>query len=239
MNSAICFCVNGDHFYVLAADRTFDLHFTGDTQCIPLYRNLSGGSRVPNVTTWGMRQFASYYGRDDISYSDIFAYTYAVLHDPAYRDIYSIDLRREFPRIPFHDDFHKWAHIGQNLLDLHIGFENAERWPLARFDTDAKPGKPMLRADKMRGIITLDLQTQLVGVPQEAWNYILGSRSALEWVLDQYKEKKPKDPAIRERFNTYRFSDHKETVIDLLQRVCTVSVRTMEMIRSLPNNSES
>jgi predicted helicase len=51
--------------------------------------------------------------------------------------------------------------------------------------------------------------------------------SALEWILDQYKEKKPKDPTIREKFNTYRFADYKEKVIDLLMRVTTVSVRTV------------
>ena len=56
------------------------------------------------------------------------------------------------------------------------------------------------------------------------------ARSALEWVLDQYKEKKPRDLTIRERFNTYRFADHKERVIDLLQRVCAVSVKTMEIV---------
>ena len=66
--------------------------------------------------------------------------------------------------------------------------------------------------------------------PPEAWQYRLGSRSALEWVLDQYKEKKPRDPTIAERFNTYRFADYKEQVIDLLQRVCTVSVKTVEIV---------
>ena len=60
-----------------------------------------------------------------------------------------------------------------------------------------------------------------------------GCRSALEWVLDQYKEKNPKDPTIREKFNNYRFSDHKEGVIDLLRRVCTVSVATMEIVDSM------
>ena len=60
--------------------------------------------------------------------------------------------------------------------------------------------------------------------------YKLGSRSPAEWILDQYKERKPRDPTIRERFNTYRFADHKERVIDLLQRVCTVSVKTMEIV---------
>ena len=56
--------------------------------------------------------------------------------------------------------------------------------------------------------------TTLAGVPEKAWEYRLGSRSALEWVLDQYKERKPRDPTIREKFNTYRFSNHKERVID-------------------------
>ena len=67
-------------------------------------------------------------------------------------------------------------------------------------------------------------------MPPDAWRYRLGSRSALEWVLDQYKERKPKDPTIAAKFNTYRFADHKERVIDLLQRVCTVSVETMRVV---------
>ena len=75
-----------------------------------------------------------------------------------------------------------------------------------------------------------DDKTTLTGVPESAWCYRLGSRSALEWVLDQYKERKPRDPTIAARFNTYRFADHKERVIDLLQRVCTVSVETMRIV---------
>ena len=91
----------------------------------------------------------------------------------------------------------------------------------------------MLRADKSGGTITLDERTTLAGIPAQAWEYRLGNRSALEWVLDQYKERKPRDPTIREKFNTYRFSDHKERVIDLLRRVCTVSVATMEIVDSM------
>ena len=99
------------------------------------------------------------------------------------------------------------------------------RWPWAR-----TVPRPRLRADKERGVIVLDDQTSLAGVPPDAWRYRLGSRSALEWVLDQYKEKKPRDPTIRERFDTYRFADHKERVIDLLMRVCAVSVKTMDIV---------
>ena len=120
-----------------------------------------------------------------------------------------------------------------------------EAWPLERVDkvgpstgsprTDGAP-RVMLRAnarDKERGEIHIDSETVVRGVPADAWRYMLGNRSALEWVLDQYKEKKPRDPTIAAKFNTYRFADYKEQVIDLLRRVCTVSVKTMDMVDEL------
>ena len=232
-NKAICFCVNGKNFYVLATDKLVDYHLTGDTQCLPLYRYTDTGQRVSNITEWGLRQFREHYGDESISAENIFAYTYAALHDPAYRETYAVDLLRDFPRLPFHKDFAAWVRLGQDLLDLHIGFEDAEPFPLEREDKDGEPGKAALKADKARSTIVLDNKTMLTGVPVEAWDYRLGSRSALEWVLDQYKERTPRDPTIRERFNTYRFADHKEKVIDLLQRVCTVSVETVRIVSQL------
>ena len=240
-NIAICFCVNGKYFYALAADRVFDLHFTGDTQCLPRYHYMGDGRRVSNITQWGLQQVNDRYRKewgkdfariypDGIGPDEVFAYTYAVLHDPVYRYDYANDLLREFPRLPFYHDFDLWAKMGRKLLDLHIGFESAEPYPLKRVRTGKKAGKPKLSANKVSGVIELDGATQLTGVPEDAWRYVLGNRSALEWVLDQYKERKPKDPTVAERFDTYRFADHKEHVIDLLRRVCTVSVKTMEIV---------
>jgi len=94
-------------------------------------------------------------------------------------------------------------------------------------------GGKKVKADKTAGIIEIDELTFLRAVPKEAWEYKLGNRSAIEWVLDQYKEKKPKDPTIAEKFNTYKFADYKEQVIDLLERVCTVSVETVKIIRRM------
>ena len=90
-----------------------------------------------------------------------------------------------------------------------------------------------MKADKGAGIIILDGQTELHGIPAEAWEYRLGNRSSLEWILDQYQEKKPKDPTIVEKFNTYRFADYKEQVIDLLKRVCTVSLETIKIVKKM------
>ena len=237
-NPTINFAARCRSFYTLASDKLMDLHFVGDNQCLPLYRYRADGERVSNITEWGLRQFHEHYGDDDITDEDVFAYIYAMLHDPAYRQRYEVDLRRDFPRVYFQEDFAWWAEQGQELVDLHLGFETAEPWPLERADQDGvTPKRAILRADSEHGVITLDEQTTLRGVPAEAWEYRLGNRSALEWVLDQYKERKPRDPTIREQFNTYRFADHKERVIDLLGRVCAVSAFTTTIVKELGTRS--
>ena len=93
--------------------------------------------------------------------------------------------------------------------------------------------KALLRADMAAGSIALDAETTLRGIPPDAWRYKLGNRSALDWVLDQYKEKKPKDPTIREKFDSYRFADYKDKVMDLLMRVTTVSVETVKVVDAM------
>jgi predicted helicase len=175
-----------------------------------------------------------------ITKESIFHYVYAVLHDPLYREKYALNLKREFPRIPYYPDFWQWAAWGKELMDLHIHYETVPPFPLKRTDLPdpkaRKAGlspKPLLKADKQKGIILLDTETTLSEIPPEAWDYKLGNRSALEWVLDQHKEKKPKDPTIRQKFNTYRFADHKEKVIDLLFRVTAVSVKTVEITQAM------
>ena len=237
-NTVICFCVNRKDFYVSASDRIVDYHFTGDTQCLPLYRYTDKGERVSNITGWGLRQFREHYGGDGITAEDVFHYTYAVLHDPVYREKYAVDLRRDFPRLPFYPDFEDWAKMGRELLELHIGFETVEPYPLKQVEQSARKNKVLLWANNAGGTIVLDDKTSLTGVPADAWRYTLGNRSALEWVLDQYKEKKPRDPTIAERFNTYRFADHKEKVIDLLRRVCTVSVQTMKIVDAMAQRDD-
>ena len=214
-----------------------DLHLVGTAaQCLPLYRYEKNGDRIDNITDWGLTQFHNHYNDSIITKENIFHYTYAVLHHPAYRTKYEINLKREFPRLPFYPDFHQWTTWGKTLMDLHLNYETIEPHNLKRTETATKPNpKAKLNADKITGQIILDDNTELTGIPTIAWDYKLGNRSALEWILDQYKEKKPKDPTIREKFNTYKFADYKEHVIDLLQRVCTVSIQTMEIIQKMPD----
>jgi predicted helicase len=219
-------------FSALISDKIFSLDFLEKTQCLPLYRYEKNGNRIDNITDWGLKQFINHYGDDSISKETIFHYVYAVLHHPVYRKKYELNLKREFPRIPFYNDLRRWAEYGEQLANLHVRYEAVEPYPLrivTAKDATTSP-KAKLKADKELGSISLDENTELTGIPAEAWNYKLSNRSALEWILDQYKENKPKDPTIAEKFNAYRFSDYKEQVIDLLRRICTVSVKTMKII---------
>ena len=125
-NKVICFQVPSTRrpFAVFATDRVPDLHvFFDGTQCLPLYRYTEDGERVSNITEWGLRRINEHYrkefggrfeevvGGERITAEDVFAYTYAVLHDPVYRHDYAVDLLREFPRLPL---YHDWGCVGED-----------------------------------------------------------------------------------------------------------------------------
>lgn len=222
-------------FSAFATDCLFDFGVlktgNGRTQGVTRYRYLASGERVDNITPWALKQFRARYPDDAVTHDTIFAYCYAVLHDPLYREHHADDLRREFPRVPLYPDFVQWVAWGEALLKLHIGYEKVKPWPITRVEADKEPkpgamARPILRPVAEAGEVIVDAQTKLTGIPQGAWNYRLGNRSAIDWVLDQHKEKTIKDPTVRENFNTYRFADYKESMITLLAKVVRVSVET-------------
>ncbi len=245
-NIAICFtCHKQVPFVAQVTNQVYDYGYgSRDTQSLPLYSYDKEGKRIDNITDWGLKQIQTHYQDTTITKIDIFHYTYAVLHNPAYRSKYELNLKREFPRLPYYENFQKWVNWGKQLMELHINYETVTPYHLTRLDiplkdhtstslSNQKTPKAKLKADKTKNSIILDDVTTLENIPKIAWEYMLGNRCGLEWILDQYKEKKPKDPTIAEKFNTYRFADYKEQVIDLLMRVCTVSVETMNIIREM------
>ena len=254
-NRVIAYCgQNHSHpFHVLGSDKIFSLDFLEKTQCLPLYRYDREGNRQDNITEWGLQQFVNHYTTREhaplsapltITKEDIFYYTYAVLHNPAYRKKYELNLKREFPRLPFYEDFYQWVAWGKQLMDLHINYETVAPFDLQVIDNSHIKDKNYklkvkLKANKTEGFIAIDEHTHILGIPDSAWLYKLGNRSALEWVLDQYKEKKYTDKTIAENFNTYRFADYKNHVIDLLKRVCTVSVETMKIIEEMETKNRN
>lgn len=227
-------------FMCLATNGLYDYHLVGAAaSAMGAARRVTGPSgEVDNITDWALMQFTRHYGLEvPITKDDIFAYVYAVLHDPAYRKSYALNLKQDNPRLPLYDNFPKWVAWGRKLLKLHIDYETADEFKLARVETPNKAVRRtgqtprlILSTDRAAGTITLDAETKLTGVPASAWTFMLGNRCAIDWVIDQHKEKNSKDLVIRRQFKAYRFADHKAEVIELLQRVITVSVNTVAIL---------
>ena len=222
-------------FQALAFSGLADYECIEKNQLLPLWVYAADHSRQDNITDWALTQFRAHYHDSSIEKLAIFYYVYAVLHDPVYRETYALNFKAEFPRIPFYADFRPWTAWGQALIELHTGFEGVEPWPLVRKEerSASSTSKPRLKADKAAGMIEIDGVTRLEGVPPEAWDYRLGNRSALEWILEEYQETTLRDPTLRTQFNACCFADHKEQVIDLLRRVTRVSVETLRIVDAM------
>ena len=166
------------------------------------------------------------------------------MHNPKYKEKYKLNLKREFPRLPFYQDFIKWVDWGKELMNLHIDYEKVKPYKLKIVKNDKpkdKP-KPKLKKDKINNDIILDENTTVKGIPDIAFEYKLGNRSAIEWILNQYKEKTysknilkkyPNKQILNDKFNNYKFANYKKQVINLIKKITTVSIKTMKIIKQM------
>ena len=251
-NRAICLTAIGNNkpFHCLMTQQIPDMNLTGASQCFPFYTyDEDGSNRRENITDWALAQFRRQYQDDSISKWDIFHYVYALLHHPHYRQRYQANLKRDLPHIPMPPpmagatdkaaDFRAFATAGARLADIHVDYEQMSPYPLNIVET---PGKPLTwRVEKMR--LSRD-KTQirynefltLEGIPAQAFDYQLGNRSALEWVLDQYRVKVDKRSGI---VNDPNRDDDPRYIVNLMQKVIAVSVETVEIVKGLPEHYTS
>ena len=226
-------------FVVLMVNKICDLHLNGagcGTQCFPFYTyEKDGTNRKENITDWSLEQFRNYYQDPTITKWDIFYYTYSLLHHPTYRERYAANLKRELPRIPYAPDFRGFADAGQQLADLHLNYEEKPEYPLKFIENDQVPldwrvEKMKLSKDKTQ-IIYNEFLT-LSGIPPEVFQYRLGNRSGLDWIIDQYQVKIDKRSGI---VNDPNRLDDEQYIVRLIGQVITVSLETVKIVDSLPD----
>ena len=199
-------CVSGvghDFFYCLLSDRICELKFSngsnGGTQCFPFYTyDEDGSNRFENITDWALNRFRAHYKDAAITKWKIFYYIYGLLHHRGYRKRFGLDMRRQLPRIPFAPDFYAFSRAGSNLADYHLNFESVARYKLTfeytRTPLDYAVEKMVFRGkrDSERGkykiFSTLKVNNSLTlrDIPERAFDYRLGIRSAVEWIVNQY-----------------------------------------------------
>ncbi|NEQ39317.1 MAG: hypothetical protein F6K40_24920 [Okeania sp. SIO3I5] len=124
-NVAICLTIHKQVPFVVIATNCICDNGIGSrlSQILTLYYYDENGNRQDNITDWSLEKFQTYYNNKKIKKLDIFHYTYAVLHHPTYRQKYEQNLKREFPRVPFYENFQQWVKWGKKLIDLHINYE--------------------------------------------------------------------------------------------------------------------
>ena len=221
--------------FALAVNKIPNLLPQSGSQCFPFYTyDEDGSNRRENITDWALAQFRRQYQDDSISKWDIFHYVYALLHHPHYRQRYQANLKRDLPHIPFALDFWAFAKAGARLADIHVGYEQMPAYPLSMVETPEKPlnwrvEKMRLSRDKTQ--IRYNEFLTLAGIPAQAFDYRLGNRSALEWVLDQYRVKVDKRSGI---VNDPNRADDPQYIVQLIGKVIAVSVETAEIVESLP-----
>ena len=238
-NRAICFTSVGSKksFHCLMTQHLTDIHLTGDSQCFPFYTyDEDGTNRQENITDWALAEFRTHYGDDTITKWDIFHYTYGLLHHSDYREKYQTNLKRDLPHIPFAEDFWGFANAGAQLADIHVNYESMPKYEKLQLKETPDTQRIDWKVEKMRfskdktQIYYNDYFT-LAGIPAEAFDYRLGNRSALEWVVDQYRVKTDKRSGI---VNDPNRPDQPQYIVDLIARVITVSLKTVEVVKNLP-----
>ena len=236
-NRAICLSAIGNKkpFHCLMTNQIPDLHLTGDSQCFPFYTyDEDGSNRRENITDWALDRFRAHYRDDTITKWDIFHYVYGFLHHPVYRERYQANLKRELPRIPFAPDFRAFANAGARLAQIHVAYEDQPEYPLAQLET---PDAPLdwrvekMRLSKDKAQITYNRFLTLDGIPAAAFNYRLGNRCALEWIIDQYRVKTDRRSGI---VNDPNRAEDPEYIVRLLGQVISVSLETVKIVESLP-----
>ena len=212
---------------------------------------LDGYRRVDNVTDATLASYREHYGDAGITKEDIFFYVYALLHHPEYRERYEDDLKKMLPHIPRAAGFHTYASVGRELADLHVNYERVEPYPSvqeeASLHAPADPWEryrigerkmrfPKLgRRDKDFTRLEYNDYVTLTGIPAEAQGYSISGRSPLEWIIDRYHVKTDKASGIVNDPNDFlREQGRPDAVMDLIKRLVTVSMRTQELLETLP-----
>jgi predicted helicase len=132
------------------------------------------------------------------------------------------------------DVFRAFVRAGQRLAEIHVHYEQQPEYPLTKTE---KAGEKLdyhvtkMRLSKDKTTLAYNQFLTLSGIPKETYEYRLGNRSALEWVIDQYQVSTDKRSGIT---NDPNREDDQQYILRLIGQVITVSLDTVKIVGSLP-----
>ncbi|MGF2023996.1 DEAD/DEAH box helicase [Enterococcus casseliflavus] len=230
-------------FSTIITDKIPDLNvLDAGAQGFSRYNNEN--SELLEIDNSNMRE--SVVNKLGLSEEEVFYYTYGVLHSPEYRTKYANDLQKALPRIPILQNMEKYVEIGRQLADLHLNYESVS--PYEDVILTFKSEKPSYEVNKMKhpkvknqdgksvndkSKIIFNDEITLSNIPEKAYGYIVNGKSAVEWIMDQYKVKLDNSSGIVDDPNSY--SEDPKYILNLLLSIITVSMETLELIEKLPS----
>ena len=208
----------------------------GGSQCFPFYTyDEDGTNRQENITNWALAQFQTHYRDDTITKWDIFHYNYGILHHPDYREKFAANLKRDLPHIPFVNDFWEFAKAGARLADIHVNYESQSEYDKLKLVPN--PDVPLnwcvekMKLSKDKTSLVYNTFLTITDIPIKTFDYRLGTRSALEWVIDQYRVKTDTRTKI---VNDPNRIDDPQYIVKLIGKVIRVSLETVDIVNELP-----
>lgn len=255
--------VKNKEFSLLFIDQLPDLHLIGDCQVFAFYsyeplpegelplssdgKIVDGYIRRENITDSTLESYQEFYKDSSLTKEDIFYYVYSLLHHPEYREQYKADLAKMLPRIPKVKGFSDFARVGRELADSHLRYEEAEPYAVEEKLSGDVPTneaaqyeyfsvkKMRFGAKKDKLTIVFNQNITLSGIPEEAYEYQVNGKSAIEWIMESYQVKIHKDSQITSDPNDYaREVENPRYILNLLKRVITVSLETQKLVDTLP-----
>jgi predicted helicase len=209
-------------------------------QCFGFYTYLHDRhTRTENITDWAVKKFRGHYNDPELTKWDIFHYVYAMLHHPTYRARFAQNLKKEIPRLPLAKDFQRCCEIGRTLKELHLTYEQVVayklEWIEAPNETLSYRVSDRMHLDKEAGKIQVNNSLTLAGIPPEAFEYVLGTRSALEWIVDQYRYYTDPHTGVISDPND---ATDEQFIVRLIERITSISLSTVRLLKGLRTEIE-
>ena len=201
------------------------------------------------ITDAGLKYFQAAYPTESISKDDLFYYIYGLLHSRDYIERYADNLSKELPRIPrvkTASDFWIFSKSGRTLADLHINYESVACYPIGYVggpsiietlnDADLRVTQMKFAKKSDKSIVIYNSKITITGIPLEAYDYVVNGKPALEWVMERQSVTTHKDSGIVNDANLWATETmgNARYPLELFQRLITVSLETMKIVRALP-----
>lgn len=222
-----------------------------------------GYQRRDAITDEALAHFKATYPNEDFSKEDMFYYIYGLLHSEEYREKYTDNLSKQLPRIPCVKsavDFWAFSKAGRELAELHLNYESVPMYQNVLFKGGLKLLNDQISGgvgedfyvEKMKFGKKIDEETgkkvddkttviynsqfTLTNIPEEAYDYVVNGKPALEWVMERQSVKTDKASGIINDANDWAIEtmNNPRYPMELFLRVVTVSLETMRIVRALP-----